>query len=254
MIAAFLVNVVLSVTAPAVSLADDWHAVEIARDAIQPQIAMDAKGVIYAAFLQRGNICCSVSRDAGRTFSEPVIAIDVRGRMQGGMQRGPRIGVDAQGQITITAPAVFDPEEFRKRYPTADLYFVRSSDSGKSSPVRVNQVPKQAPESLHWLAVAPSGDAHVVWLDRRERSGPGQDIYYTKVAGGEVGEQRRIAEAVCECCAPGLAVDGHGNPFAAYRDGGKNSSRELFALRSEDGGHRFQPALQMNQRPSLEDT
>jgi hypothetical protein len=230
-------------------------AVEIATDAIQPQVAIDAEGNIYVAMLHKGNIAVSVSTDRGKSFSEPVVAIDVKGRMKGGRQRGPRIGVDAKKNLVVTAPAVFDEAEFQRKYPTADLYVVTSKDGGKSwtKPVRVNEVPKKAPESLHWLAVTPSGEAHVAWLDLRGRQGPGQDIYFAKVVNGKVSKNNSIATDVCECCAPGLAVDSSGNPFVAFREGGKKPSREIFAIRSANKGASFSRPVQLNKDPSQED-
>ena len=106
----------------------------------------------------------------------------------------------------------FDDAEYEKRYPTADLYLVRSTDGGKmwSTPRQVNEVTKQAPEALHWMAVAPRGEVHVAWLDRRDREQSGQDIYYSTVVDGEVGTNVKVARTVCECCAPGLAIDAAG--------------------------------------------
>jgi hypothetical protein len=226
----------------------------IASAAIQPHAAIDGDGQIYVAFIHKGNIAVSVSRDRGRSFSQPVIALDVRGRQRGGMQRGPRIGVDARKRITVTCPVVLDDAEYTRKYPTADLYLVTSTDGGKSwsRPLRVNEAPKKAPEALHGMAVAPTGEAHVAWLDLRSRQGRGQDIFYAKVADGRVSKNVKIASTVCECCAPGLAVDGQGNPVIAFREGGSKPSREIFAMRSTRHGAGFGPAVQLNRMPSRE--
>jgi hypothetical protein len=150
---------------------------------------------------------------------------------------------------------VFDEAEFRNKYPTADLYVVTSKDGGQTwtQPVRVNEVAKKAPESLHWLAVTPAGEAHVAWLDRRDREGPGQDVFYAKVVDGRVGKNVQVASTVCECCAPGLAVDESGNGLVAFREGGQKSSRELFAVRSADHGRTFSNPVQINGSPTQED-
>jgi hypothetical protein len=206
-------------------------------------------------FIQRGNVVVSVSRDRGKTFSKPVIAIDAEGHMSGGMHRGPRIGVDAKGRIVVTSPAVSDKAELKRKYPTSELFLVMSSDGGRSwsKPVQVNEVSKQAPEALHWLAVSPSGEAHVVWLDRRDREGPGQDIYYAKVIDGKVGKNVQIASVVCECCAPGLAIDAAGNPFVAFREGGQKPSREVFAIRPANADSSFGAPARLNAKPTLEE-
>ncbi|MBI2479741.1 MAG: exo-alpha-sialidase [Planctomycetia bacterium] len=229
--------------------------IEIATDAIQPHMSIGSDGVFYLAFIQRGNISVSISHDRGKTFSNPVVAIDVQGRARGGRHRGPRIGVDNDGNITVTAPVTFDAAEYEKRYPTADLFLVRSTDGGKtwSQPRQVNEVAKKAPEALHWMTVAPNGVAHVAWLDMRDREKSGQDIYYTTVVAGEVGANVRIATTVCECCAPGMTVDAAGNPLIAFREGGSNPSREIFMRWSTDGGRSFGDVMQINKQKTLED-
>ena len=146
----------------------------------------------------------------------------------------------------------FDDAEYKRRYPTADLFFVRSADGGKTwtKPVQVNEESKQAPEALHWMAVAPSGEAHVAWLDMRSRNKPGQDIYYATLTNGDVekgdvGKNVKVAGTVCECCAPGMAVDAAGHPFLAFREGGDKPSREIFARHSSDDGS-FTDLFQVN--------
>jgi hypothetical protein len=225
----------------------------LAADAVQPQVAVDHEGAVYVAMLHKGNVCVCVSTDKGKSFSAPVVAIDAQGKARGGMQRGPRIGVDARKNLVVTAPLTFDPAEAAKKYPVTELYLVTSADGGKTwtKPLRVNEVPRKAPEALHWLAVAPTGEAHVAWLDMRDRQ-RGQNIFLATVVGGKVGKNHKIAEEVCECCAPGLAVDGRGHPFAAYREGGSKESREIFVLRSTDRGASFGKAVQVNRQKSNE--
>lgn len=226
----------------------------VATNAIQPHMAIDSNDSVYLTFIHSGNISVCVSDDGGDSFTDPIVAIDLRGRGRGGAHRGPRIGVDGKGNLTITAPATFDDAEYEKRYPTTDLFVVRSLDRGKTwtKPKRINEVEKQAPEALHWTSVAPSGEAHVAWLDRRDREGPGQDIYYATIVDGEVGANLKVASTACECCAPGLAVDETGNALVAYREGGDNPSREIFARRSSDGGRSFLDAVQVNKEKTLE--
>ena len=229
--------------------------IEVAADAIQPHMSIASDGGIYLTFIHRGNISVSISHDRGQTFSDPVVAIDVQGRARGGKHRGPRIGVDGEGNITVTAPVTFDAAEYEKKYSTADLFLVRSTDGGKtwSQPQQINEVAKKAPEALHWMTVAPSGVAHVAWLDMRDREKSGQDLYYTTVVAGEVGANEKIATTVCECCAPGMTVDAAGNPLVAYREGGSNPSREIFARWSTDGGRSFGDVMQINKQKTLED-
>ena len=227
----------------------------IAEEAIQPQVAVAASGAIHVVFIQRGNIAVATSKDRGRTFAAPVTAIDAGGEARGGAQRGPRIGVDAKGRIHVTCPIVLDPAEIEKKYPTSELCLVSSSDGGSTwtKPVRLNEVEKQAPEALHWMAVDPEGAVHTAWLDRRkyETGGPGQDIAYTNVVEGKISRNEVIVKDVCECCAPGLAVSPGGDVLIAYREGGAKPSREIWLTRRGPGGDRFGSPSRLNREPSL---
>jgi hypothetical protein len=226
------------------------------RDAVQPQLAIDVDGAFYAAFIAGGNVQVAVSTDRGTSFGAPVVAIDAGGRAKGGMQRGPRIAVDGKKTVYVTAPLCFDEAEFSKRYPTQDLYLAASTDGGKSfgKPVRVNDVPKKAPESLHWMAASANGDVHVAWLDLRQRE-KGQDLFYAKVTeqGKKVSKNVPVAGPLCECCAPGMAVDGKGNPLLMWREGQK-SNRALFLALSSNGGASFGKTMRINQGESRIDS
>ena len=212
----------------------------VAKGADQPQLAADKDGGFYCVFIRNGNIELSTSSDNGKTWSAPVVAIDAKGKARGGMQRGPRIGVDDRKNVTITAPLCFDETELKERYPRAELWLARSTDGGKTfgPPVQVNEKARTAPESLHAMAVAPTGEAHVAWLDMRGRE-KGQDLYYAKVVEGKPGKNLKIGETLCECCAPGIAVDGKGRPMVIWRDGATSDNRPIWISGSRDGGKSF---------------
>src|SRR5258706_10091697 len=205
--------------------------IKIARNAIQPHMAIDPDGGIYVVFISGGNIEVSVSKDKGKIFSPPAIAINALGKAEGGMQRSPRIAVDAKKTIYISDPIT--------RWP--DLVLVVSSDGGKSfsEPRVVNDVPKQNEEALHWLAASPNGDLHLAWLDRRLRGdNPGKDLAYAKITdqGRDIHKNLMLPGPICECCAPGITVDVNGNPIIVYRAGGQESNRKIFVAISTNHG------------------
>lgn len=227
-IAALLLTSMASPRGPAVKVGDG----------LQPQAAVDADGNVYVVYVKGGNAVVAVSADRGKTFGDAVTAVDLGGEAKSGKQRGPRIGLDAKKNVIVTMPH------------GANILLAASADGGKtwSKPVRVNDKDKEAKEMLHWLAVAPSGDAHVAWLDTRD--GKEMSLYYAKVSGGKVGPNVRLQNPVCNCCAPGVAVDEKGNPVVLVREGGQKSSRELFLSRSGDGGKAFAKPVRVNKAPT----
>lgn len=218
----------------------------------EPQIAIDAAGIVYVAFVQGGKCMLSVSTDKGKTFSAPVLALDTRA-VQNGIgecQRGPRIAVDKNRNVYLTGPVANNGD----RWP-GDLALVVSRDGGKTfgAPIQINDAPGKAGEALHWMAAAPDGTVHAVWIDGRDRVAA---VYYSKVTFQEgkptVGPNRKLASPVCECCAPCISVDGKGNPSVVVREGGGKQSREILALFSRDGGKSFSAPARINRNPTRE--
>ncbi|KAF0244706.1 MAG: hypothetical protein FD180_2298 [Planctomycetota bacterium] len=220
----------------------------VASGATQPQLAQDPEGAFYCTFIRSGNIEVSVSTDGGKTWSAPVVAIDAKGKARGGMQRGPRIGVDGKKNVFVTAPLCFDPEKQKEKYPKNELWLASSKDGGKTfdPPVRVNDNEGSAAESLHQLAVSVAGDAHIVWLD--DRAGKGNSLWYAKASGGKLSKNMKISPPVCPCCAPGIAIDAKGNPFVAWREMADDGSREIFLTISRDAGKSFTPPARVNKK------
>jgi hypothetical protein len=247
----------LLAAAPQQPAAEPPAATVVCAGGTQPHLAAGADGKFYVVFLRNGNIELAISSDRGKTFAAPVTAIDAKGNARGGMQRGPRIAVDNKHTIYITAPLCFDAEELGKRYPTNDLYLTISRDGGQTfaEPLRINDAPKQAPEALHWLAAASGGELFVAWLDRRGRKGPGQDLAYAVVGdrGKKIGANAVLQGPVCECCAPGVAIDENANPILVWREGGDRKNRALWIATSSDRGATFLAPKRLNHDDSRVD-
>lgn len=234
-----------------VLLASSAFAGTIAADAVQPHLAAGPDGEFVCVFVKGGNVQLSRSDDAGATWTAPVTAIDAGGNAKAGRQRGPRVAVGAGGLVIVTAPLCFDPVQLKEKYPRTEIWAAVSKDGGRTfgAPARVNEVAGKAAEGLHQLGIGPDGVGHVVWLDERE--GKGQQVWYAKLTEGKAGKNLRISPPVCPCCAPGLAVDGKGNPVVAWREMSDDGSREIFLTLSKDGGKGFAAAVRVNRKDTM---
>lgn len=187
--------------------------VTVADNAALPHMAADAEGGVYVVFFRNGNVEIAVSSDKGKTFAPPVTAIDAGKKAGPVQQRGPRVAVDKNRRVTVIAPLALDP----KNPAQVDLYAAASADRGQtfSKPARVNEGPVAEPLLA---AVAGSGEVIVAWLETGKK---GQDLVYLRMDPTKKGAKPvRLAQNVCERCAPGLAVDAKGSPSFVYREGG----------------------------------
>ncbi len=201
--------------------------------ALQPQVAVEAKGEIHVVFGQKdGAIYHTLSTDDARTFRAPV-KIGALPKLALGMHRGPRIAV-AGGRVVVTAIS----------HEGGDLLAWTSADSGVSwkGPAKVNTAPKSAREGLH--AMAGSGErVAVAWLDLRNG---GTELWgaLSKNGGASWEPDARIYQSpdgsICQCCAPSLAF-GPGGELAAMWRNSMGGARDLYTALSRDGGQTFGP-------------
>jgi hypothetical protein len=221
--------------------------VRIVDQARLPHLAMDADGGVYIAFVLKGNIALAVSTDGGATFAPPVIALDARGRDPAVPNRAPRVVVDRQKRVYVSAPLCLAA-------PNApvinDLYFAVSTDRGKTfgRAYMINDTAGSAADSVHWTA-AGGAELHVAWLDLK---GKGYSLSYAKFSdqGKRVSKTSTVAPFCCEHCPPALAVDGKGQPWVAWREAPRDpaakTNRQVFVTTSTDGGKSFGAVTQLN--------
>jgi hypothetical protein len=226
---------------------DSSTLVKVADNARAPWLCIDSEGSVYMAFSRGGNIEVSVSVDGGATFSAPVRALNTQGRDPGIASRGPRIAVDAQKRIYVSAPLTPGAADAAIMN---DIYFAVSADKGKtwSRPFPVSD-PKTGMESAHSAAAGP-GEVHLVWLSTPGGKPP--ILSYAKFGadGKRVGKSVVVAAYPCEQCPPAITVDGKGNPTIAWResshDAASKENRQIFIATSTDGGKSFGATARLN--------
>ena len=207
------------------------------RGAVQPQVAMSAKGEAYVVFGRNGSFYCATSLDEGRTFKRPVLVGSLE-KAALGMRRGPRIAATERG-VVVSAISHAD----------GNVMAWFSSDQGAtwSAATRINSVTNAAREGLHAMAGDGKGTVHAAWLDLR--GGKTELWGASSPDGGRTwGANHLIYKSpdghICECCHPSLAVDGRGRVWAMWRNF-LDGARDMYASVSEDGGRTFSAARKL---------
>lgn len=202
-----VVCVGLSTASVAIALTETVNRVEIANGQ-QPQLFVAADGRVWLTYAQSGDIFVTSSNDEGTTFAEPTKVASVPHLMVG-MRRGPRIVARAE-RVTVTAIA-------------HELLAFHSDDGGKtwSQPVAINDVPTSAREGLHDVAIGPTGELFVTWLDLR--SGNMELWSAQSTDNGNTWRKneplyRSPDGAICTCCHPSALYDETGNLAVMWRN------------------------------------
>ena len=199
----------------------------------QPQVAVDNMGTIRIVFGQGDKIFCTTSANNGTTFSPPVLVAEVPS-MHLGMWRGPQLASSATCCVITAMDKSGDIHWFRLDHGSA---------TWKSMGI-VNDVKGTAPEGLMGLAADKSDNFYAVWLDIR--TGKHNQIYFADLAGkaGHWSNNRLLYQSpdehVCECCKPGIAVQG--TEVAVMFRNWLKGSRDLYTMKSFNSGKSFSPA------------
>jgi hypothetical protein len=203
-------------------------------NASQPQLSVAADGRVWLTYAQGGDVFATSSKDAGETFDEPMRLPHVAGTMVG-MRRGPRIAANGD-QITVTVIA-------------HELIAFHSPDAGKTwtGPITINDVPTSAREGLHDLAIAPTGELFVTWLDLRSAQ---MELWAAKStdSGRTWTKDQRLYRspdgAICTCCQPSALFDAAGNLAVMWRNsiGGE---RDMWLMTQKRGADSFSTARKL---------
>ena len=162
------------------------------------------------------------------------------GVTDGSFQTLPSIVIDRRGTIYVTW------QDYRRNQ--ADIYFSRSTDSGRTfSPnVRVNDEVGRAGQLYPSLGVDKSGTIYVAWHDFRRGE---QDVFFSKSldGGNTFSKNLRINDDLGTAGQfnPSLAVDDTGAVHVAWHDL-RNGDADIYYTLSQDGGLTFSRNIRVN--------
>ena len=207
----------------------------------QPEIAVDAKGVIRIVYGVKNNtserdLYYTSSRDGGKSFTKPFLVGNFP-QMGLGMGRGP--------QITATKDyTVITVGDHR-----GNLFAIRLSDSTRewSAPVKVNDADTTAKEALSGLAAGENNVLYTAWLDTRL----GNNNLYGAFSsdGGATWSKNHLIykgtqNGICDCCKPSVYITNTGQIFVMFRNK-LDGARNMYLISSSDNGQHFGQARKL---------
>lgn len=201
----------------------------------QPQLSVDAHGIIRLVYGQENKIFYAVSNDNGTSFSKPEIIGEVN-EMHLGMSRGPQLASSADYSIVTAIDKQGNIHSFRLDHRTGKWTVMKN----------LNDVEASAREGLMSITADEGNVFYAVWLDLREDR-HNKIAFSTLTKSGSWSKNKVVYKSpdktVCECCKPSVAVNGSNVSlmFRNWIDG----SRDLYLLNSRNGGANFENPVKL---------
>ncbi len=201
----------------------------------QPQLAVDAEGVIRLVYGQETKIFYSVSIDNGVSFSTPVAVGEIN-EIHLGMTRGPQLASSRDYSVVTAIDKKGNVHSFQLDHKSNQWNKLKN----------VNDVEGSASEGLMSLTADEINGFYAVWLDVREDKS-NKIAFATLTRNGSWSKNRIIYKSpdktVCECCKPSVAVKSK-NVSLMFRNW-INGSRDLYVISSMNGGVKFGNATKL---------
>ncbi|HET9831283.1 MAG TPA: sialidase family protein, partial [Vicinamibacterales bacterium] len=205
------------------------------------------------------DVYAAVSRDGGRTFSQPVRVNDVEGSASLSLEQPPRvslvtrIGKDPSIVVVWTAKSKQGTRVLVSRSEDGGVSFTPSAVVGGSD----------APGNRGWVstAVDRSGHVIVVWLDHREMASGHDHSSHAPKSDGAVRAQasklyfatvdapssaQPLAGGVCYCCKTAVTAGPDGTIYAAWRHVYPGNIRDIGFVSSRDNGRTFSTPVRVS--------
>lgn len=214
-----------------------------------PSLTHDTQGHVVLSFIQEKNsqesvVAYAISDDQGQSFKLPIEIPSSRGVYPHG-ESAPKLIFKASGEV-IAVWGISNPRPANKY--SGLVRYAQSFDGGKTfgKATALVRDPAGVDQRYFDVAVLPSGEAGITWLDSRKKSSKkGSSLYFAATRGRQgFQSERPLYEGTCECCRTALFVDHANGIHAAFRALLPGSIRDMVHMVSKDGGKTFsQPVL-----------
>ena len=236
--------------------------VRVPHDGIQPEVAVDARGVLHLLYFagepHAGNLFYVRSTDFGATFSNPVRVNSESGSaIATGTIRGGQLAVGRNGTVhvawngsdTATPRGILNPAMGR---PGAPFLYTRSNaDFTAFEPQRSLTRRSYGVDGGGSIAVDGRGSVYAAWHALAAGGANGEDyrlVWMTSSQdeGTTFTEEEPVwheATGVCSCCALRLLVAPSNTLYLLYRSATATTHRDVYVLESTDRGRSFHGSL-----------
>jgi len=178
-----------------------------------PTPAFAPDGTLWLAWVDDSRVYASSSRDLAKTFSPRVAISPVGEAIDANGEARPKIAAGPRGEVYVAYTRK------GQRPFTGDIRFSRQLPGGAfADPITVNDDHLATGHRFETLSVSPTGDVHLVWIDKRDveaarekgRSYEGAALYraVSKDGGRTFSPNSKVKDGICECCRLALAWDG----------------------------------------------
>lgn len=182
----------------------------------------------------------AVSKDGGKTFSEPKAIPTTKG-VYPHEENLSKILYKENGDM-LAMFAVSSPNS--ENSYAGLVFYTQSFDGGQtwSEPRQLAENAENIVDERYFdMTLLPDGEIAAIWLDsRKDTDKEGSSLYYASTRGREgFANEKVIDQQLCQCCRTALYVDEAGKLHAAYRGILNDSIRDMMHLVSSDNGQSF---------------
>jgi hypothetical protein len=219
---------------------------------IQPQVAVDATGVVHMIYFKgdpgEGDLYYVRSRDGGTTFSTPLVVNSVRASAVAvGNIRGAHLAIGKNGRVHVAWNGAHQENPTGPRGHEPMLY-TRLNDAGTAFEPQRNVIRSAyGLDGGGALAADGAGNVYVFWhAPEPGKEGEGnRRVWMARSRDyGKTFEPERPAydkpTGACGCCGLNAFADRKGTVYVLYRSATETVHRDIYLLVSRDKGQTFQ--------------
>lgn len=250
----FRITTMVCLLLAASSLAAEGPAVRTVRvpdGGIQPQIAVDNKGVVHMIYFKGLDSASDIyyvrSNDGGLRFSSPIRANSQEGSgIAIGTIRGAHIALGKNGRVHV-AWMGSDRSEPKPKGSRTPMLYTRLNDAGTGFEPQRNVISEHVGlDGGGALAADAEGNVYVTWHAPKNPKGEEADRRVW-VARSKDDGKTFAAETVawdeptgaCGCCGMNMFADATGTTYILYRSATEMVNRDIYLLSAAKGSDTF---------------